>query len=150
MKKLFLLTLSLILLNCSNDDNNSNDNTKTFLENYAGTSWQNTIDIQFYLRFINNLNSPMETYFDFLDCYIYTKFNLAEEVAEIILNEGDVLKIKYGPLDGYEGTYTLTVSGNNLKFEDDYQSTDDVNDAGVDILYFTKTSVDLDALTKCE
>ena len=147
MKNLFFLFLCLILFNCSsNDDDNTNDNpSRTFLENYAGTGWLQ--DNNFFLRFINNLSAPIETWSVSTDCYSYELLNLAEDNIEITENSENRLILKYGPSDGYSGTFTLTVSGNNMELEDKYESP---GDSGIDILNFTKTLEDLDGFIKCE
>ena len=74
MKKILFLVLSLILLNCSSNDDSNNsidfDPNKTFLENFDETEWKRyNSNNEDYIKITNNFNYPVEFYLKDVNCY---------------------------------------------------------------------------------
>ena len=63
---IYMLVLFLLLSNCSKEVVDPKPDYSTFLEKYDGTVWKywnfDPNPPQFYIRFINNINNPLEIY----------------------------------------------------------------------------------------
>jgi len=147
MKKVIcILVLSLFLFNCSkSDDDNS---SATFLEKYDGTVWYSDDDGMYY-RIVNNLNNPREIYWSNIDCYNYISFEF-DPFTTIDSNDTTFQYTIHFPGEGgpFDVT-TLTVTGNSLKVETKFFEDVGVLDYSI-TFNFTKSSVDVDSLIKCE
>ena len=150
MKKIiYILVLSFFIISCSkSDDDNS---STTFLEKYEGTVWfNNENDVPSYIRFINNLSTPLENWIDVADCYQYylNEFYEGDSITE---NSNDILEFRYVESDGgdeWVDIMTLTASGNSIEVEYKYYENDDLYESG--FIYFTKSSADVDSFTLCD
>ncbi|MFH6767530.1 hypothetical protein V8G56_02185 [Gaetbulibacter aquiaggeris] len=132
MKKLiYILVLSLFIFNCSKSDDDV-----TFLEKYDGTVWS-SFDGYLYLRFVNNLNNPIESIYESNEgCYIYNS-DLGSSIT-ITINSNDTFECTID-----DDKLTFTVSGNSLKMEMDGDYLLD------EPVYLTKSSVDVDSFNRC-
>ena len=145
------MVLALFIFNCSkNDDDKS---SITFLEKHEGTVWLNNDDGGFiYIRFINNKNTPLETWigYDEIDCYYYF---LENSLGSFTITENSDDKLEFRFIEKDEGVeyidiITITVSGNSIKAESKYY--EDGSLIETEITYFTQTNEDVDNLTICD
>ncbi|WP_242133374.1 hypothetical protein [Aestuariivivens marinum] len=134
MKKLLLFTVSIIMLNCSNND----DTSKTFLELYGGTAWAEdelgTNNILIY-RFINNTNTPYEEwayYFDF-DCAQYSlmtseitdDYISGTYIVNRIIDNSNKLVIEYiDPMSSLIHMDTFTITGETMTVKQEIPGVD--------------------------
>jgi len=151
MKKLiYILIFSLFIFNCSDDDNPSTTSI-TFLEKYEGTVWFNDEnDVPSYIRFINNLSTPLENWIDVAVCYQYY-LNEFYEGDSITKNSNDILEFRYVESDGgdeWVDIMTLTASENSIEVEYKYYENGDLYESG--FIYFTKSSADVESFTLCD
>lgn len=158
MKKLiYILVLPLFIFNCSKSDDDNlktpvDDNLNTtFLEKYEGTVWiSNELDVTSYIRFINNLNTPLENWIDMTDCYYYYLQTLYEGDT-LSENSNDTLEFRYVESDEgveYLDIITLTASGNTIEAEYKYYEDGDLYESGT--LYLSKSSIDVDGFILCD
>lgn len=149
MKKLIcILALSFFMFNCSKNDDNL---STTFLEKYEGTVWvSNDYDVTTYIRFINNIKTPLENWIDVTDCYHYYLETLYD--GDILSkNSNDTLEFKYVESDGgveYLDIITLTASSNTIKAEYKYYEDGDLYESGT--IHFSKSSIDVDSFILCD
>ncbi|WP_370476560.1 hypothetical protein [Tamlana flava] len=154
MKKIiYVLALSLLMFNCSKSDNND-DSIATFLEKYEGTVWvYSSFDEEFYLRVIDNVNSPFEFWEEYGDCYEYYLGTMDDDYDSVTTtkNSSNTLELKFvEELEGveYMVLFTLTVTGNSMEIKyalyEDGKLTDSYSE------YLSKTSVNVDNLTLCD
>ncbi len=132
-----ILGLTVTFNSCSDDDD---DNFQTFLEKYDGTKWVNTDEFTFYIRLNDNTNKLIESWILFDDCYFYDA-DFESESVELIENSKDKLIIKYTD-DGDITTVTITMQVETLR-----AVVKEGNEE--DIIYFDKTSVNVDAFEIC-
>ena len=150
MKKLFyLLFIPLLFFGCS--DSNDDPSNISFLEKHEGTVWTSTEDGEtLYIRFINNVLSPFEYWFEFEDCYYY-QLDTLDELTTITENSNDKLVFQYVEDDGgleYLDVITLSISGNTLEIFYQYYENGDLYESGTD--YLSKSSIDVDNLVLCD
>ena len=156
MKKLLpILVLVFFLISCSSNDDNIAPTSITFLENYEGTTWEvdNNDDLyDFYLRIINNLNTPFEEWDinEGDDCYEYYLANLSDIGYEITENSEDEFQIKYllSEEDMIDLTITLTVIDNSLNFKGERLENGIITHSFTNI--YLSTSIDVDSFTLCD
>lgn len=158
MKKLiYILLITPFIISCSKDDN---DLKLTFLEKYKETVWTlNEYESESYIRFINNINQPFESWLNLTDCYYYELETLnygdgSPLPHEITENSGDMLEISYysywdGNVYHEVEKYTLTVTGNSLKIERRFYEDGDLQNVDEPV-FLKKTTDDVDNLTLCE
>jgi hypothetical protein len=150
MKKLiYILTISLFTFGCSKSDDNPSENT--FLKIYEDTVWLNNEDEQsVYIRFINNIKTPIEYWIEFEDCYFYILDRLSGE-NKIIESTEDKLVFRYKENDDgieYMDIVTLTITGNSIKVETEYYENGVLVET--DIYFLAKSSDDVDTLILCD
>ena len=135
----FFIILGLIVSfnSCSDDDD---DDFQTFLERYDGTKWVNTDELTFYIRLNDNTNKLIESWILFDDCYFYD-VDFESEGVELVENSKDKLIIKFTD-DGDITTVTITMQGETLR-----AVVKEGNEE--DIIYFDKSSVNVDDLEIC-
>ncbi len=135
----FFIILGLIVSfnSCSDDDD---DDFQTFLERYDGTKWVNTDEFTFYIRLNDNTNKLIESWILFDDCYFYD-VDFESEGVELVENSKDKLIIKFTD-DGDITTVTITMQGETLR-----AVVKEGNEE--DIIYFDKSSVNVDDLEIC-
>ncbi len=133
-----LLSLAIYFNGCSTDDDDIT--SQTFLEKYDGTKWVNTDEFTIYIRLNDNINKLVETWFLFGDCYFYD-YDFESEGVEIVENSENKLIIKYTD-DGDIETVTVTIQGETLKVVIKEGNEEE-------IIYFDKTSVNVDDLEIC-
>ncbi|MEL0456677.1 hypothetical protein WJN01_10585 [Flavobacteriaceae bacterium SZ-1-7] len=154
MKKIiYVLALSLLTFNCSKSDNND-DSIATFLEKYDGTVWvYSGFDETFYLRIIDNSNSPFEFWEEYGDCFEYYLGIMDDEYdsATTTKNSNNTLEVKF--VEEFEGVeymvlFTLTVTGNSMEIKYSLYEDGKLNDSFSE--YLSKTSINVDDLILCE
>lgn len=142
----FFILLGLIVSfnGCSDDDDIT---SQTFLEKLDGTKWVYTelIDdneFSIYIRINNNTNKLIEQwYFVFEDDCYYYGYDSVSGNMEIIENSNDKLILKYTD-EGDTEIVTVTKQGETLKVV--------IQEGGEEeIIYFDKTSVNVDGLFIC-
>ena len=155
MKKLLvILTIALLSISCSSDDNSDDNSSSTFLENYAGTKWESQNDDElydYYLRFINNLNTPLESWGIDAgdDCYEYELGNLIDLEYEITENLENIFQLTYiSPEETGGFRINITVIDNTLEME--FVNIENGNETSMFIDYYLSTSIDVDNFTLCE
>jgi len=131
-----ILGLTITYNGCSDDD----DDFQTFLEKFDGTKWVHTDEFTFYVRLNDNLNKLIESWILFDDCYFYD-VDFESEDVELVENSKDKLIVKYIDDEG-STTLTFTMQGETLK-----AVVKEGNEE--DIIYFDKTSVNVDDLEIC-
>jgi hypothetical protein len=160
MKKNLLVIIVLVLLGCSSDDENQENQPQTFLEIYEGTVWGLVDnDTTLHTRFINSDVDFTERWIKEMDedCFYYSSIN-NNDVIEfdnveygIIENSGNIFK--YYTYDvGNEGSefeqfITYSISGDTLQF-----SLEVFVDGQLDFNYvniWSRQDVDVDALIVC-
>ena len=155
-----ILTLSLLLFSCSNNGiEKPVIEPLTFLQKYAGTVWvPNGDETEFYIRFINDLNQPLETWDYRTDCYYYELETLnfgdgSPLPHEITANSGDLLEISYysywdGNVYHEVEKYTFMITGNSLKIESKFYE-DGALQNSYEPIFFHKSNVNVDSLPIC-
>ena len=145
IKKLLLLSLTVLLFSCGDNDDSNSDSTQNFLEKYNDAVWRNDIDdglgnyIYYYYRFTQNSITeaeqfgsdcePISTNWDVEDSeglYYSVKENLPEKLVFEDLELDD---------EGVYGlaTYTITT----------------INDGnGIEIRYSIDNYIDIDTYTR--
>ena len=148
MKKLFFLfVIPLILFNCDKDDDGNAP--LSFLEKHQGTVWQDSSSGEEYFRFINNVNSPLESWFFWVDCYEYdlAVFGEGQTININSNNTFEVETVEFDGLNEYLDIITLTISGNSLELSYRYYENGEMYASGSE--FYTASTVDVDSLTLC-
>lgn len=155
ISKLLLIAILLIsFISCSSDDDGNIDNsTQTFLEKHAGSTWVIQDDYENdYLRFINNLISPIEewTYFEDQNCYFYYLIDFTDDFPlEITENLENKLEFSFTfPEENVDFKVTLTITGNTLKIKSEQFENGNVVDVYIET--FINTSIDVDGFVICD
>ncbi|GAA4281060.1 hypothetical protein [Gaetbulibacter aestuarii] len=151
MKKLiYLLPIFLILFTCNNKDNVNDTNPETFLEQFENTVWLSNVDeVNTYIRFINDLNHPIEFWVDEGDCFYYDQEDFSEG-GSVSENLNNILEFTYSETYGdieYVEIVTVTVSGNTMVVKYvDYENGEIIESGSV---YFSKSTENVDDFTLC-
>ncbi|MBD0849738.1 hypothetical protein [Maribacter arenosus] len=149
--KLSLLAMISIatICSCSKDDNTS-PISKLFLELYTGTIWVRDHGDVTHIRFINNTSKILESWtnhFDEPDCYYHHTERFESGTIQIIENSEDILIIKVTYNEIASQTLTFTIQEENLKIMEVLEEVG--KDAKETIIYYDKTSVNVDAFPLC-
>ena len=157
MKKIFnFFIIVLFIYNCSDGD--IIEPKLTFLEKYSSTLW--TLNEQDnYLRFVNDLNHPYESWKDQTCCFGYEIENLDFEDGtqlphEVSINSEDLLEVSYYSYwDGnaYHEVEKLTfsVSDNILKMESKFYEDGELQNVG-EPFFFLMSNIDVESLILCD
>ena len=135
-----LLSLAISFNGCSSDDDDIT--SQTFLEKYDGTKWVYTDEFTIYIRINNNTNKFIEQWFYVFEaeCFYYD-FDSVSENTEIIENLKDKIIFEYTD-EGVTETVTVTMQDETLKVVIKEGNEEE-------ILYFDKTSVNVDDFEIC-
>ncbi|MCK5815949.1 MAG: hypothetical protein KAH07_08395 [Flavobacteriaceae bacterium] len=161
---LFYLSLLLVMAISFNSCNDDDDNTKSFLEKYAGTTWENT-DAGMFVRFNSDISILAESweykeYYPYrplkevagkdtdmikpMVCYEYETFEGAN--IEVIKSSENKLVVKVtwdaGDPEDFE-TMTFTEINNTISVLIEKEGEDSMS------LIFTSSDEDVDELKKC-
>jgi len=99
MKSTIITLLGLLVLSCSSDDNNQ-EQQLNFLEQYDGSEFFRETNTGItYIRFFNNENAPLDYHLLFKtltpnDCFTYAPFEIAEPGAVVTRLESDLIEIR--------------------------------------------------------
>ena len=156
-KYLIIATLLISFNSCSTDDDGNDGNTTlTFLEKHEGSVWfflNNDDYYDYYMRLINNLDTPIEAWdiYNDDDCYDYERVSFTDIGYDITENSENKFElIMFNPDDETNFfTVTLTTPDNTtleMKFT--------LFENGVETLSFidnfVMSWVDVDALIICD
>jgi len=147
MKKLLLLSLTVLLFSCGDNDDSNSDSTQNFLEKYNGVVWKDGgIDdgfgdyFYYYYRFTPNSITEAEKYGS--DCEpISTNWDFVDSdgyYLRVVENLPEKLVLEENELDDTEtdfeiATYTITT----------------INDGnGIEIRYSIDNYIDIDTYTR--
>ena len=149
MKKIFfLLVLSLIVFNCSEDD--EGNVTITFLEKHGGSIWQESGSVEYFFRFINNVDNPLESWFLWDNCYEYSLTDFGESQT-IIRNSNNTLEVEFIEFDGgfeYRELVVITVSGSSLELAYEFFENGELYESGSE--FYVASSTNVDDLDLCD
>jgi len=154
LRSIILLSLTLLLVNCSKDDDSPDSSVDTFLEKYENITWVlSSIDgviwdgDKRYIKFNNNETNPIE-YWIYApyggSCYDYFTSVSDGEFTEVIENSSDVLTLKYFNSEIGYFTENSTVVGGNLEKVDLYSTGDSQR------MIYVKTNTTTDDFTICD
>ncbi|GAA4281061.1 hypothetical protein [Gaetbulibacter aestuarii] len=146
MKKIiYLLPLILISFTCSNNDSVDIPESETFLERYDSTVWvSNTDDKNNYIRFLNDLDHPIEYWLDGGACFYYMREDFTMQ-GSIIENLNNRLAFQYFENDGdttYLDKVTITISGSIMIASYEFYENETLYESGS--IYFTKSNKSVD------
>lgn len=146
MKKLvYVLPIILIFFACSSNDSVDIPESETFLERYDSTVWvTNTDDTNNYIRFVNDLNHPIEYWLDGGACFYYMREDFTSE-GSLIENLNNTLAFQYIENDGdtiYLDKVTITISGSIMVATYEYYENSVLYESGS--IYFTKSTKSVD------
>lgn len=143
MKKIKILLIVIIMSasfsSCNLLGDLEGDQGEDFLEKYNGVTWANDDPQVGYLRINDNVNKYLESWWFYEDCYVYDNnfeinfIDIYDNKLIYIIDEGT----------SYQETLTFTVKDGVLKLIVE-------SDSGNEILYFDKTSVDINTLEICK
>lgn len=151
MKKImYLLPIFLILFTCSKSDNENPPNVTTFLEQYENTVWiSNADEANTYVRFVNDLNHPIEFWIDNGDCFYFDQEDFSEG-GSVTKNLNNILEFTYSETYGdieYVEIVTITISGNSMVASYvDYENGEKIGSGSI---YFTKSTENVDDFILC-
>ncbi|MFH4967275.1 hypothetical protein V8G61_03635 [Gaetbulibacter sp. M240] len=150
-KSIYLIPFIFIIFTCSKSDPVTNTTSQTFLEKYAGTVWTTSDDdVTTYIRFVNNMNHPIEYWIDANECFYYLLEEFFENDA-ITQNLNDTIEFTYTENDGdivYVDIITVTVSGNTMVAAYEYYEDDTLYESGS--IIFIKSSEKVDDFILCD
>ena len=126
-----LFSLTIAFTSCSDDE------PRTFLEKYDGTTWG---DDSIILKFRNNTSNPIETWVLFDNCWYYG--SIADDVEiEIVENSQDRLILKLTN-ESFTERVTIILEGDELKLVDVFEDE-------TTTFYFGKSTVNVNDLLIC-
>ncbi|WP_242155692.1 hypothetical protein [Aestuariivivens sediminis] len=125
MKNTIIILLGLLVLSCSSEDNNQ-DQQLNFLEQYEGSVFfrETTTGIT-YIRFFNNENAPLDYHLLFKtltpnDCFVNLPFDVSEPDAVVTKLESNLMEISRPMWVDTVLVRTYTVSNNVLSTENEW------------------------------
>jgi hypothetical protein len=143
-----ILLIVVFFMGCSKDSDNAIEPCTTFLSCQDQSVWEGQIDLFLYLKFSDNLNSPVAMYLPDGDCYHYSSVNATDFNITILENSKNRLKISMtDATNEWTEVTTFTLANGVLTVQDDYYE-DGMEDHATGT--FTRSSKNLDSVTFCD
>jgi len=131
-----LIGLILSFTNCTSDDDGDIP-SKTWLEIYDGTKWEDGNDL--YWRIIDDTNTILESWYQDGPCYIHRGI---DDRFTIKIIENSANKLVFQVIANNTETMTFRVNGDTLTVLFEYNDKSET-------ITFKKTTVDVDDFTIC-
>lgn len=160
LSKVFLVVFGMAL--CACDSNNRLSEDGSFFESRAGTVWDAPMEEQpdaIHVRVGSNENLPFESWLNkggvFGECYEYFPYGLTDggleyEIVDVTDLSSDVLQVTLESEQGGESIrefHTYFIDGEFLV--NDFERYANEIFVGRGSRYFTRSSIDVDALEIC-